>query len=323
MINDELANISPPVHEDSDLIPQITGIQNIWRQLRNNPLALWGMVLLMVFFVLAVAGLVLTRGQNPIMDPEKVRLVDTLKPPLTRANTDVLAPDDRPVFGIYLLGTDKLGRDVLARMLEGAHVSLLVGFISVGIAVFLGIILGAVAGYYGNYADSVIMRAVDIMLCFPSFFLILTVVALLPASIWNIMIVIGLTSWPGIARFVRAEFLALRRQDFVVAAEALGLSKMKIMFVHMVPNAIAPVLVTATIDVASAILTESSLSFLGFGVPPPAASWGNILADGKEFIFDAPWLFIASGMAILITVLAFNLFGEGLREAMNPKLRER
>jgi len=284
---------------------------------------MWGMVLLTIFFILAIAGLLLTKGQNPIMDPEKVRLVDTLKPPLTRANAAVLAPEDRPVFGIYLLGTDKLGRDVLARMLEGAHVSLLVGFISVGIAVFVGIILGALAGYYGNYTDSVIMRAVDIMLCFPSFFLILTVVALLPPSIWNIMIVIGLTSWPGIARFVRAEFLALRRQDFVVAAEALGLSKTKIMFIHMVPNAIAPVLVTATIDVASAILTESSLSFLGFGVPPPAASWGNILSDGKEFIFDAPWLFIASGMAILITVLAFNLFGEGLREAMNPKLRER
>jgi len=323
MIHEESVNNLPPVHEDNDLIPQMTGLQNLWRQLRNNPLALWGMGLLIVFFFVAVAGFLLTRGKNPIMDPEKVRLVDTLKPPLSRANTAVLAPEDRPIGGIYLLGTDKLGRDVLARMLQGAHVSLLVGFISVGIAVFIGIILGALAGYYGNYTDSVIMRAVDIMLCFPSFFLILTVVALLPPSIWNIMIVIGLTSWPGIARFVRAEFLALRKQDFVVAAEALGLSKMKIMFIHMVPNAIAPVLVTATIDVAGAILTESSLSFLGFGVPPPAASWGNILADGKEFIFDAPWLFIASGMAILITVLAFNLFGEGLREAMNPKLRER
>ncbi|MEW5803993.1 MAG: ABC transporter permease [bacterium] len=323
MVKNESGQNSPDVYDGSDLVPQISGLKSMWRQLRNNPLALWGLLLLTVFLVLAVAGLLLTKGQSPVMDPEKVRLVDTLKPPLSRANTDVLAPADRPAFGIYLLGTDKLGRDVMARMLQGAHVSLLVGFISVGIAVFVGIILGALAGYYGNYIDSVIMRAVDIMLCFPSFFLILTVVALLPASIWNIMIVIGLTSWPGIARFVRAEFLALRKQDFVVAAEALGLSKPKIMFLHMVPNAIAPVLVTATIDVASAILTESSLSFLGFGVPPPAASWGNILSDGKEFIFDAPWLFIASGLAILITVLAFNLFGEGLREALNPRLRER
>ncbi|MEW6379033.1 MAG: ABC transporter permease [bacterium] len=320
--NDPAQNL--PAREEHELpLPQVSGLSSLWRQLKSNPLALWGLVLLTVFFIIAAAGIILTMGRNPIMDPEKVRLVDTLKPPLGRANEAILAPEDRPVFGIYLLGTDKLGRDVLARMLQGAHVSLLVGFISVGIAVVLGIILGALAGYYGNTVDSIIMRAVDIMLCFPSFFLILTIVALLPPSIWNIMIVIGLTSWPGIARFVRAEFLALKKQDFVVAAEALGLSKPKIMFVHMVPNAIAPVLVTATIDVASAILTESSLSFLGFGVPPPAASWGNILSDGKEFIFDAPWLFLASGTAILVTVLAFNLFGEGLREALNPRLRER
>ena len=308
--------------EESALPPHISRIQGFWHQLRENTLALWGLVLLVLFFIIAIAGTKLTLGKNPIMDPEQVRLVDTLKPPLSRANSQVLAPKERPLFGIYVLGTDKLGRDVLARTLQGAHVSLLVGFISVGISVLIGIILGALAGYYGGYVDSVIMRAVDIMLCFPSFFLILTIVALLPASIWNIMIVIGLTSWPGIARFVRAEFLALRKQDFVVAAEALGLSKGKIMFEHMVPNALAPVLVSATIGVASAILTESGLSFLGFGVPPPDASWGNILADGKEFIFDAPWLFIVSGTAILLTVLAFNLFGEGLRDALNPKLRE-
>jgi peptide/nickel transport system permease protein len=308
--------------EDLNAVPRTGGIKKFWRQLRSNPLAFWGLVLLQCFFIFALSGTILTIGNHPIMDAEKVRLVDILKPPLSRANTEVLGPKDRPPFGVYLLGTDKLGRDVLARLLQGAHVSLLVGFISVGISVLLGIILGALAGYYGDYVDSVIMRAVDIMLCFPSFFLILTVVALLPASIWNIMVIIGLTSWPGIARFVRAEFLALRKQDFVVAAEALGLSKFKIMFFHMVPNAIAPVLVSATIGVAGAILTESGLSFLGFGVPPPDASWGNILADGREFIFDAPWLFIASGTAILITVLAFNLFGEGLRDALNPRLRE-
>ncbi|MCL6582595.1 MAG: ABC transporter permease [bacterium] len=321
--NGSSVNLSAPQPEQELLLPQVSGLRDLWRQLRTNSLALWGLGLLSIFFFIAAAGLILTEGRQPIMDPEKVRLVDTLKPPLTKANESVLAPEDRPLFGIYLLGTDKLGRDVLARMLQGAHVSLLVGFISVGISVVLGIVLGALAGYSGYYVDSIIMRVVDIMLCFPSFFLILTVVALLPPSIWNIMIVIGLTSWPPIARFVRAEFLALKKQDFVVAAEALGLSKLKIMFVHMVPNAIAPVLVTATIEVASAILTESSLSFLGFGVPPPAASWGNILSDGKEFIFDAPWLFIASGTAILLTVLAFNLFGEGLREALNPRLRER
>jgi ABC-type dipeptide/oligopeptide/nickel transport system permease subunit len=171
--------------------------------------------------------------------------------------------------------------------------------------------------------DILITGLVDIMLCFPSFFLILTVVALLPASIYNIMVVIGLTSWMGSARFVRAEFLSLREQDFVTAARALGLPDGRIIFRHMVPNAIAPVLVSATIGIATAILTEAALSFLGFGVPPPHATWGNILSNGKNFLFDAPWLTFIPGFAVLIVVLAFNLFGEGLRDVLNPKLRER
>ena len=171
--------------------------------------------------------------------------------------------------------------------------------------------------------DTFIMRIVDIMLCFPSFFLILTVVALLPASIYNIMIVIGLTSWMGTTRFVRAEFLSLREQDFVTAARALGVNNFRIIFRHMMPNAMGPVLVSATIGIATAILTEAGLSFLGFGVPPPHATWGNILSDGKRFIFDAPWLTFIPGFVILIVVLSFNLFGEGLRDILNPKLRER
>jgi len=162
------------------------------------------------------------------------------------------------------------------------------------------------------------------MLCFPSFFLILTVVALLPASLYNIMIVIGLTSWMGTTRFVRAEFLSLRELDFVAAARALGISDMRIIFRHIMPNAVAPVLVSATLGIASAMLTEAGLSFLGFGVPPPHATWGNILSDGRNFIFDAPWLTtFAPGIAILIVVLAFNLFGEGLRDILNPRLRKR
>jgi peptide/nickel transport system permease protein len=171
--------------------------------------------------------------------------------------------------------------------------------------------------------DTLIMRLVDIMLCFPSFFLILTVVALLPASIYTIMVVIGLTSWEGTARFVRAEFLSLREQDFVAAARALGVGNLRIIFRHMLPNAVAPVLVSATIGIASAILTEAGLSFLGFGVPPPHATWGNILSDGKRFIFDAPWLTFIPGAVILVVVLSFNLFGEGLRDILNPRLRER
>jgi peptide/nickel transport system permease protein len=206
-------------------------------------------------------------------------------------------------------------------------VSLSIGFIAVGLSIIIGITLGGVAGFYGDLkfgpvsVDGLLMRFTDVMLCFPTFFLILTVVALLPPSIYNIMIVIGLTSWMGTARFVRSEFFSLKEQDFVVAAKALGLPERRIIFRHMMPNALAPVLVSASIGVASAILTESALSFLGFGVQPPYATWGNILSDGKDFIFDAPWLFFIPGLSILVVVLAFNLVGEGLREVLDPRLR--
>jgi peptide/nickel transport system permease protein len=305
-----------------------TPLQEFWRIFRKDRLALVGLIVLMLLLIAAISGKVLTEWMV-VFDPATVRLPDKFKPPLSAASTTLLPAADGPSFGVYLLGTDELGRDVFARMLQGSFVSLSIGFIAVGISVLIGIIVGGVAGFYGNVklgfitVETLLMRFTDVMLCFPTFFLILTVVALLPPSIYNIMIVIGLTSWMGTARFVRAEFLSLREQDFVVAAQALGLPERRIIFRHMVPNAIAPVLVSATIGVASAILTESGLSFLGFGVRPPYATWGNILADGKDFIFDAPWLFFIPGTAILIVVLAFNLVGEGMREVLNPKLRRR
>ncbi|HXG21971.1 MAG TPA: ABC transporter permease [Methylomirabilota bacterium] len=304
-----------------------TPLEEFWRIFRKDRLATLGLVVLGILLAAAIAGKVLTEWMI-VFDPTTVRLPDKFQPPMSSASAQIAAAD-RPLLDLYLLGTDELGRDVFARMLQGSFVSLSIGFIAVGISVFIGIVLGGIAGFYGTVklgfitVDTLIMRFTDVMLCFPTFFLILTVVALLPPSIYNIMIVIGLTSWEGTARFVRAEFLALREQDFVVAAQALGLPERRIIFRHMVPNAIAPVLVSATIGVASAILTESALSFLGFGVRPPYATWGNILADGKDFIFDAPWLFFIPGLAILVVVLAFNLVGEGLREALNPKLRRR
>jgi len=179
------------------------------------------------------------------------------------------------------------------------------------------------AGYKGGWVDSLLMRFVDIMLSFPSFFLILTVVAILRPNIYNVMIVIGITSWEGTARFVRAEFLSLRERDYVQAARALGVKDRRIIFRHILPNALAPVFVTASLGVASAILIEAGLSFLGFGVQPPAPSWGNILTEGRTYIFDAWWLTVFPGLAILITVLSFNLFGEGLRDAIDPRLRGR
>jgi len=315
---------------DQPLAPKRTRWEEFWLLFRQNRLAILGLFIFILFFLSALIGLFLTSGTNPVFDPALIRLQEKLRPPLAEPHLDSLQPEEVPRLDIYLMGTDDLGRDVFARMLQGAWVSLTVGFVAVGISVLIGIFMGGIAGYFGQHmlintisVDTLIMRIVDIMLCFPSFFLILTVVALLPASIYNIMIVIGLTSWMGTTRFVRAEFLSLREQDFVAAAKALGVSNFRIIFRHIMPNAIAPVLVSATIGIASAILTEAGLSFLGFGVPPPHATWGNILSNGKNFIFDAPWLTFIPGIAILIVVLSFNLFGEGLRDVLNPKLRER
>jgi peptide/nickel transport system permease protein len=297
--------------------PSLKG--EVWRQLRKDRLASAGLVVLVLLVVVALLGKLVTEWLM-VFDPTLVRLPEKLLPPFAPAGTE-LPVAQAPVFGRYLLGTDDLGRDVFARMLQGSFVSLSIGFVAVSIELAIGVLLGGLAGFYGGRVDALIMRFTDVMLCFPTFFLILTVVALLPPSIFNIMIVIGVTSWMGTCRFVRAELMALREQDFVRAARALGLSDARVIFRHMIPNAVAPVLVSATIAVAGAILTESALSYLGFGVQPPNASWGNVLADGRPFLFDAPWLFVVPGIAILVVVLSFNLVGEGLRDALNPRLR--
>jgi peptide/nickel transport system permease protein len=276
--------------------------QLFWRYFKRNRLAVGGLaVIALVFFIAAFAGLIAP------LDPGQTDVALKLKPP----SSD------------HLLGTDQLGRDVLSRMLFGSRVSLSVGFVAVAISIVIGIFVGALAGYYGRWADSVLMRFVDIMLCFPSFFLILTVVAILGPSLFKVMVVIGITSWMGTSRFVRAEFLSLRERDFTQAAKALGVKDRRIIFRHILPNALAPVFVTATLDVATAILVEAGLSFLGFGVQPPAPSWGNILTEGRTYILDAWWLTVFPGLAILLTVLSFNLLGEGLRDALDPRLRGR
>jgi peptide/nickel transport system permease protein len=309
------------------LAPPETPWEEFLRIFTKDYQALFGFWVLIILLLTALAGKAFTEWWV-IFDPEVVRLTDKFLPPLSVPSPDSM-PSDRPIGGVYLMGTDELGRDVFARMFQGSFVSLSIGFVAVGISLGIGILLGGLSGFYGHVklwfitVDTLIMRFTDAMMCFPTFFLILTAVALLPPSIYTIMIIIGLFSWMGTARFVRAEFLSIREQDYVTAAKALGIPEGRIIFRHMVPNALAPVFVSATIGVASAILTESGLSFLGFGVPPPDATWGNILSDGKGFVFDAPWLFFIPGMAIFIVVLAFNLVGEGLREALNPKLRSR
>ena len=227
-----------------------------------------------------------------------------------------LAPPDQE----HWFGTDDRGRDVLSRMIYGARISLSVGFVAVGIALIIGIFLGSLAGYFGGWVDHVISRIIEILLTIPTFFLIIAIIAFLPPSIYNIMVVIGLTGWTGFARFVRAEFFKLKRLDFIMASRALGASHARLIFFHMLPNAMAPVLVSAVFGIAGAILTESSLSFLGFGVPPPTPSWGDILSQSRDYIEFAWWLTTFPGIAIFLSITAYNLVGEGLRDAMDPKL---
>lgn len=226
-----------------------------------------------------------------------------------------------PPSSAFPLGTDRLGRDVLSRLLYGGRVSLWVGFVAVGISISIGATLGLIAGYFRSWVDETIMRLVDVMLCFPSFFLILAVIAFLEPNLVNIMIVIGLTSWMGCARLVRADTLSLREREYVAAARLAGCSTSRVLLRHILPNAMAPILITATLGIAGAILTESSLSFLGLGVQPPTPSWGNMLMDGKVAIEIAPWLSIYPGLAILITVLGYNLLGESLRDMLDPRLK--
>ncbi len=271
------------------------------KRLLSKPLAVAGLIIVTALALIAIF--------SPYIVPYDPQAIDTYH---------ILEPPSRA----HLLGTDILGRDCLSRLIYGARISLLVGFVAVGLATLIGTVLGALAGYYGRWIDGLVMRLVDIMLCFPSIFLIMAVIAFLEPSIWNIMIVIGLTSWMGVARLVRAEFLSLKTRDFVLAARVSGASDARIIFYHILPNAMAPVLVSATLGVGAAILIESSLSFLGIGVQPPTPSWGNMLTEGKDNLEIAWWLSVFPGLAILITVLGYNLLGEGLRDALDPRSRD-
>ncbi|MBI1810916.1 MAG: ABC transporter permease [Nitrospirae bacterium] len=293
-----------------------------WRRFRKNRLAAAGGVIVVLMFFVAVFAPFISPHNPDDIDRKHILESPSLKHPL---------------------GTDDLGRDVLSRMILGSRISLSVGFVSVGIATLIGIFLGAISGYYSGWVDSIIMRFIDIMLTIPTFFLILAVIAFIDPNIWsssaipgwireslrvilidpnimNIMIVIGLTSWMGVARLVRAEVLSLKEREFVLAARALGTGDMNIIFRHIMINSMAPVFVSAVLGIAGAVLVESALSFLGIGVQPPAPSWGNILTLGKDNIEIAWWLSVFPGLAILITVLSYNLVGEGLRDALDPRL---
>jgi len=266
--------------------------------IKQNKMLLAGLGIIVFLSALALLAPLLSP-----FDPAHIEQAELLAPPSLR----------------HPLGTDSLGRDLLSRMFYGARISLSVGLVAVGIATLLGIMLGSVAGFYGGFWDALIMRFVDVMLCFPAFFLILAVVAVFEPSIFNIMCIIGLTSWMGPARLVRAEILSLKEREFIQAAVALGASNARIIIRHLIPNAAAPLLVNATLGVSGAILLESGLSFLGLGVQPPVPSWGNILIESKSTLGVAWWITVFPGCAILVTVLAFNMLAEGLRKQGGTK----
>lgn len=270
----------------------------------RDRLAICSLVFIAFFFTIAVvAGILMLAGLPMPLDPNATNLEAKLQPP----------------SAAHWLGTDNLGRDVLSRMVAGSTISLTVGFVAMAVSLGIGIVIGAISGYFGGWVDNVLMRIVDALLCFPSFFLILSAIAILGPNIWIIIAVIGLVSWAGTARLVRAEFLTLRESEYVRAARAMGQSGWKVIFRHILPNAAAPIFVTAIVSIPDAILVESGLSFLSFGVPPPQATWGNIIADGKTYILDAWWLIVFPGLAIFTASLAFYIAGDALRRAVETR----
>jgi peptide/nickel transport system permease protein len=273
-------------------------MNGLFKKALANPLSKAGFIIIVAVFLLALFAPIIAP-----YDPDDINVKAILLGPSVQ----------------HWMGTDGLGRDVLSRMLYGGRISLLVGLVAVGISTAIGILLGAVAGYYRGWVDTFIMRLVDVMLSIPSFFLILAVIAFLTPSIVNVMIVIGLTSWMGVTRLVRAEFLSLHGREFVMASRTLGAKDARLIFTHLLPNSLTPIIVSSVLGVAGAVLMESGLSFLGLGVQAPQASWGNILSDGKDYIQFAWWLSLFPGLAILITVLGYNLLGEGLRDALDPR----
>lgn len=279
---------------------QISQPKKIWRRFCRNKMAVLGLIVLIFFVLISIFAPFLTD-----YDPNRSNLRNRNLPPSQE----------------HLFGTDDMGRDIFARTLYGGRISLSVGLVSVGISLSIGVVLGSVAGFFGGAIDTIIMRVADVFYSFPFMILAITISAIFGPSIYNTMIILGVLSWPGSARLLRAEFLKLKNSDFVLAATTVGASPARLMFRHILPNAISPLLVSATLGVASAILSEAGLSFLGLGVPPPAPSWGNMLNRARplHILADMPWMWLPPGLAIFVVVLGINFVGDGLRDAFDPR----
>lgn len=281
-----------------------------WKRFRRNKLAMLGVGLLIILFAVALLA--------PVIAPQsrdEIDLLMRLKPPGTV----------NPTTGqTYLLGTDAYGRDMASRLMYGARISLTIGFISTGVALSLGLLVGSIAGFYGGWIDNMLMRLVDVLLSIPTLPLLLTVLAFIGNSIWLIMFVLGITSWMSTARLVRGEILSIKQRDFVESARAMGAPDLRIMFRHIAPNLFHVLIVSATLRVAGAMLTEATLSYLGIGVQPPTPSWGNMLYEHQnyQYLRTALWTNLYPGLAIFISMLAFYFVGDGLRDALDPRLKE-
>ncbi|MFZ5823393.1 MAG: ABC transporter permease [Bacillota bacterium] len=280
---------------------ELTQFQMIVRRFMRNKTAVFGAVVLLILYSIALLAPYI--ASEPL---ESLNIANRFQSPSWE----------------HPLGTDNLGRDVLSRMIWGSRVSLSVGFVAMAVAVSIGTVVGAVAGFYGGtWIDLVLMRIAEAIEIIPVFFLLITVVAVIKPSIYNIMIVIGLTSWPGLAQVVRSQFLSLRQRDYTEASRAMGAPDRRLIFRHILPNAMGPIIVSATLRIGGAILAESGLSFLGLGTPPPAVSWGQMLFAGRAFLRQAPWASLWPGFAIFLVVICFNFIGDGLRDALDPKMK--
>ncbi len=275
----------------------------VWRRLKRNKMAVLGLIILIILVLLAVFADVIANYDNVVI---KQNLAHRLQGP----------------SAVHWLGTDEFGRDIFARLVHGTRVSLQVGIVAVGISIVIGGILGAVAGYYGGKLDNTIMRIMDIFLAVPSILLAIAIVSALGPSIINLMLAISISSVPSYARIVRASVLSIRDQEFIEAAKAIGASNTRIIFRHIIPNSLAPVIVQATLGVASAILSTAGLSFIGLGIQPPAPEWGSMLSGGRQYLRYAWWVTTFPGVAIMITILSLNLLGDGLRDALDPRLKQ-
>jgi peptide/nickel transport system permease protein len=279
-----------------------------WRRLRKNRLAVAGLVWIIFIIIVALSAdlwVPRTFGDPIHIDTTQV------------AARSLLAPSAAHPFG-----TDKLGRDILSRVVFGARVSLMVGILAVAIMVVLGLVAGAIAAYYGGIWDAIVMRTADVFFAFPYVLFAIALIAVLGRGLQNVFIAIGVLGWPTIARVFRSSILSVKENEYVDAARAMGASTRRIIFRHIMPNSMAPIIVYATMSVGGAILTEAALSFLGMGVQPPAPSWGGMLSESRSYLFTAPWLMLYPGIAILTTVLGFVLLGDGLRDALDVKLKE-